>query len=370
MANITWIDGYHPGFDIITLHYDDALQRYDVSIFERWRSNQPHKSQCIVKPLIAAIEAHGAALAAEFGRQDIKFALVTEDFAINWRGLTKSLKIPAFVLCTDDSHIDIPIPDFTYGCYPETQYQNSSWAAVSNLLSLKAGMMPWAGRVNSIFHRSNWEVGPRRALMPLLQKLADSGEDEEILGGKLDIGDSGFVVSKKENFVWLDEQCQHKVAIHTAGFSYSAGLKYKLACGSLVVHFDSPFTEFYEPALVDGVHVLRLPATEEGVDETEFFEKSAPKIKGEVEVAMQSVDVPAIAAAGQEFALTQLSEEGLNCYWYGALLRYGRLYLAEQTPAQAKKAEKEGSGGRKKRRGTSGGGGGASKMNEINIKTP
>lgn len=37
-----------------------------------------------------------------------------------------------------------------------------------------------------------------------------------------------------------------------------AGLKYKLACGSLVFKFESTFKEFYEPALEDGVHVVKL----------------------------------------------------------------------------------------------------------------
>ena len=49
-----------------------------------------------------------------------------------------------------------------------------------------------------------------------------------------------------------------------------AGLKYKLACGSLVFKFDSKYREFYEPALQDGVHVVRLPATHEGVDPQQF----------------------------------------------------------------------------------------------------
>ncbi len=37
-----------------------------------------------------------------------------------------------------------------------------------------------------------------------------------------------------------------------------AGLKYKMACGSLVFKFESTYKEFYEPALQDGVHVVKL----------------------------------------------------------------------------------------------------------------
>ena len=30
----------------------------------------------------------------------------------------------------DSDHTDIPVPDFTYGCYPEARYKNSSWPAI------------------------------------------------------------------------------------------------------------------------------------------------------------------------------------------------------------------------------------------------
>lgn len=45
-------------------------------------------------------------------------------------------------------------------------------------------------------------------------------------------------------------------------------------------------------------------------------------------------EAPAIARAGQEFALTQLTPDALSCYWYGALQRYGELYFNEETAAQ------------------------------------
>ncbi len=47
-----------------------------------------------------------------------------------------------------------------------------------------------------------------------------------------------------------------------------------MACGAVVVKFDSPFEEFYEPALKDGVHLVRVPATQDGVDEQQFMRDS------------------------------------------------------------------------------------------------
>lgn len=49
--------------------------------------------------------------------------------------------------------IDIPVPDFTFMCYPETRYTNSSWAAISDLLYRKSQMVSWGDRRNEIFHR-------------------------------------------------------------------------------------------------------------------------------------------------------------------------------------------------------------------------
>lgn len=52
----------------------------------------------------------------------------------------------------------------------------------------------------------------------------------EAFGAELDIADTGFVAvaegqarAKAPAFVWLDEQCDHKYLVHTAGFSYSGG---------------------------------------------------------------------------------------------------------------------------------------------------
>jgi hypothetical protein len=55
------------------------------------------------------------------------------------------------------------------------------------------------------------------------------------------------------------------------------GLKYKLACGSIVFKFASKYTEFFEPALQDGVHVVRLAATDSGVDPAVFVSQTGAR---------------------------------------------------------------------------------------------
>ena len=121
-------------------------------------------------------------------------------------------RAPVAHTCADNDHSDIPVPDFTWYCYPEARYRNSSWPAVQvlrrrqccsaghvrhvgsaaggqlggpavkpspappcahhspqDLLQRRSDMVGWHERHPELFHRSNWAVGPRRGLMPLLQ---------------------------------------------------------------------------------------------------------------------------------------------------------------------------------------------------------
>lgn len=324
MKDIEWSSGYHPSQDVIELVYDEEKSAYVLDIQERYPANEPHKSTCIHLPLEKAIERYGKDLADYFKGKSIKFVVTTEDFGIIFR--SQKSKLPAFSLSTDSKHTDIPVPDFTFGCYPSTHYNDSSWESIKGKLFRASDALEWSKRRDVIFHRSNWGVGPRQGLMPMLEKMHEEGKDAKLLGAELDIGDTGFLTRSQEAFVSLEEQCQFKSQIHTAGFSYSAGLKYKLACGSLVIQFSSDYKEFFEPAIKDGEHVVLVEAKSKGVDEEQFYKTSAPKIKAAVKKNRRSQSQ--VALQGQEFVKNNLTEEALSCYWYGVLLRYGELYLS------------------------------------------
>ena len=321
MGGIRWGD-YHPGQDVVELVYDATQKAYKVNITERHPANQPHKSRCIRDIMMRALNKASPYLAKALNGKRIRFVVTTEDFGLLYK--SQNFRLPSFALSTDYDHIDIPVPDFTFGCYPEAKYEKDSWHDVRNKLLETGDSLAWKDRKDAIFHRSNWGVGPRKGLMPLLEKLHKDGKDVETLGMALDIGDTGFVGTKPENFVHLHEQCVYKSQIHTAGFSYSAGLKYKLACGSLVIKFKSKCEEFYEPGLEDGVHAVMVDATGEGVDKDTFFSVSAPKIKKAI---LKNIKKPSsIAKNGQDFIRRNLTDDALDCYWYQALVRYGDLY--------------------------------------------
>jgi len=323
IGNITWGE-YHPGQDLMVLKFNKDKKWYDLEIEERFPANREHKSRCIRPLFKTAVEKHGKDLAEQFQGKEIKFAVATEDFGLVFR--SSRYKLTTFALSTDGDHTDIPIPDFTFGCYPESRYEDSSWKAIGTMLKEMSSKLSWSERSDSIFHRSNWGVGPRRKLMPLLEKLHKDGKDVELFGAPIDVGNTEFEAKNDENFVRLEDQCKYKTQIHTAGFSYSAGLKYKLACGSMVIKFTSKYKEFYEPAVKDGIHVVQVEATDDGVNESTFYNVTAPKIKNAVKKNLDRQSD--IAKAGQDFVMKNLTEDALSCYIYGALQRYAKIYLS------------------------------------------
>ena len=64
----------------------------------------------------------------------------------------------------------------------------------------------------------------------------------------------------RANFLNLSSQCASRYLLHLDGNAYSAGLKYKLACGSLVLKVHSGFDEFYYPGLVPNEHFVPVKA--------------------------------------------------------------------------------------------------------------
>jgi hypothetical protein len=126
-----------------------------------------------------------------------------------------------------------------------------------------------------------------------------------------------------------------------------------MATGSVVFHFQTPtrFVEFFETALQDGVHLVRLNPIEDGsfndVTGKQDVHPAAgfvchhhdcspllihwcaavPRIKAAVEASVGLQEQAPIGKAGQQFMNEQLTMEGVHCYWLGALQRYADIYF-------------------------------------------
>ena len=116
-------------------------------------------------------------------------------------------------------------------------------------------------------------------------------------------------------FTPMTAQCRAKYLLHVDGNAYSASLKYKLACGSLVIALRSWYHEWFYPGLEEGKHYVV-------VDSWAQFNATLRRFRGDAGDAQAR----RIAAQGMKFARQQLVPSARNCYWYHALRHYLRLH--------------------------------------------
>ncbi|GLI65058.1 hypothetical protein VaNZ11_008484 [Volvox africanus] len=327
IADIKWGE-YHTGKSMGILTYDDSVGAYRIAFKELHRHNEPHKPAGMQRVIERAVMQHNADLVRSLGKKELKFIFGTEDFPIVDTWL--KLRLPSFQMCHSPETADVPVPDFTWELYNQAQYTNNSWWEVRRLLLLKSAMLPWKLRERDLFMRGDAGVGYRKVLMPFMHEAQVNRSDVALFGMKVNFRSTGFYVTEMRHFSWLDNWCQHRYLVHTSGLTYSASLKYKLACGAVILNFRGDFQEFYYPALKPGVHMLSFPE----VDREALVTKVAPELKSrlaELESAHQDTPPP-MAMAAREFAVTQLTDASLSCYWYKTLLAYAGLYFAA-TPA-------------------------------------
>lgn len=322
IRDLMWGD-YMPGKEEVILQHDLQTDKVVMTVNRVSKPNQEHKPPGMLKLIRKAVEKHNAELARVLQGRELRLIMQTEDFPIvrkewNW-------KLPAFSMCADPDNIDVPVPDFTFEDYPETHYSNGSWWAVKQLLAFKGYMVGWRERTRRVFMRHYSGVGPRKHIMPKFIEMQNQKNDEALLGVKSDVQDTGFVASRMDTFLWLDHWCSYRYLIHTAGFSYSAGLKYKLACGSLVFKFKSRYSEFWEPGLKPGVHFVELEE-----EESAFHSRSVPLMRSTIQQAEREYHdrQPPMAVEGRNFAMHQLTKDSLSCYWYKNIERYANVYYS------------------------------------------
>ena len=119
-------------------------------------------------------------------------------------------------------------------------------------------------------------------------------------------------------FVGLPDHCKNKYLLNWPGNTYSARLKYLLLCGSVVVHSDNGWYEFYYPMLKHGQHLMKTKNLEDPKDFTEGLTGLVQHLQANSKKARH------IAQAGQEFAEVVLSPENVREYWYRLLMAYAQ----------------------------------------------
>ncbi|GFR46535.1 hypothetical protein Agub_g8126 [Astrephomene gubernaculifera] len=332
IADIKW-GNYSTGKTLVVLWYDASTSEYRLRFEELHKHNEAHKPVGMQRVLERAVRQHNADLVAALGKREMKFIFGTEDFPIvdpNMR-----LRVPSFQPCTTKGSVDVPVPDHSFELYSQASYTNHSWWEVRRLLLLKAALLPWSHRQRELFVRGDAGVGYRKTLLSILHEARVNGSDLSLFGVHVNAHSTGFYVSNRKHFTFLDNWCQYRYLLHPSGLTYSISLKYKLACGAVVLYFDHKYSEFYYPALKPGVHLLSFPEA----PREQFLTDVAPRVKAAILrlEADHPTSPPPQALAAREFAASQLSDESLGCYWYSVLRAYAGLYFTEsgaQVPQQ------------------------------------
>ena len=125
--------------------------------------------------------------------------------------------------------------------------------------------------------------------------------------------------SDEKQFVGLPDHCKSKYLLNWPGNSYSARLKYLLLCGSVVVHSDNGWFEFYYPMLKHGQHFMRTKAIDNLNDITHGLTALVQHFRS------NPTQSRLIAEAGQRFTTDVLSLQNIREYWHRLLTAYSEL---------------------------------------------
>ena len=254
------------------------------------------------------------------------------------------LRLPMFAMAATEGTTEVPVPDFTFHGYskvsgvPGSDQWATGWVHLAKVLQQAAREVPWSQRVDSLFWRGTVRGSRTRAsIVPSLElrgsELPVPLDVKEVTSSRTN--DSAHPV-RHNNYIALPEQCRNRYLLHLDGNAYSASLKYKLACGSLVLVVRSPYEEFFYRGLVAGVHYVAVDApdlwnanaTKRAASLDEFVARLGATLR-RYRSAAGARRARAIAAQGQRFVLEQLTPGALSCYWYLALVHYARLYFGD-----------------------------------------
>lgn len=302
-----------------------------------WWHRGSHSMEAFAATLLSAMASYADELEPLLGGRPLHLFWTLYDGPVirQWRERMNGYRLPFFSMSehglneTGSGWAEIAVPDFTFQGYQKLRSARTRWYDVLGMLLRGAGSVPWERRERKLTWRGRVRGSQaREALVPYFQ-AARANATRVPLDVKPTEGRVG-----RPNFLNLSAQCQSKYLLHLDGNGYSAGLKYKLACGSLVIKADSALDEFYYPGLRAGVHYLRLKPEHRGKLRWAFEARMLPRLNqlfNDTESAEGSARASRIAAAGQRFAAEQLTEPGISCYWYVVLRHYALLLSADST---------------------------------------
>ena len=295
-----------------------------------------HKADGVVELIERATRHHNRMLLGELlqlPNQRSSLFISINDFQSDDHGA----HLPLLERCTTaSSTAGVPIPDSTFARNHEARSSGDEgrWANVlSSLLRVAASRnttrrlakLTWRGEPrNQPTFLSELPIEHRRrrghALRHVLQQRAQLAE----AGIAVDV--QGTPSTTHERHLSWPQQCISRYLLHLDGFSYSASLKYKLACGAVVLRVEGGNLlhrggQQFEPPLewFEAVH----PLTSATIPVPANFSGWVEHL---LRVHQDEERREALSTAAAEYARTHLSTDAVACYLASVLRAYLRLY--------------------------------------------
>jgi len=236
------------------------------------------------------------------------------------------------------------VPDYTFDYYPEVRTSagpdgSTRWLDLSkSLVALSESRYAWAHKEPTVYWRgantgarrggnaqrheftSQLTASKRARSLPPEWRLPDGvSVDAELVKW------GGFAKPKSGNFATVETTCSHKYLPHLAGWAYSAGLKYKLLCGSVVINV-APVggcvgdalcvtsREWYYDELDRVGGLVNVDMGRHGNDTRAFMRV----IRG---LAADDGKAERIGTIGRDWGARNLGGDGLDCFWLALLAK-------------------------------------------------
>ncbi|KAL1202023.1 hypothetical protein V5N11_014970 [Cardamine amara subsp. amara] len=155
---------------------------------------------------------------------------------------TESIPTPLFRYCTNEAHLDIPFPDWSFWGWSETNLR--PWEEEFGDIKQGSRRSSWDNKQPRAYWKGNPDV-----VSPIRMELMKCNHSR-LWGAQImrqnweEEAKGGFEQSKLAN------QCNHRYKIYAEGYAWSVSLKYILSCGSMTLIISPEYEDFFSRGLL------------------------------------------------------------------------------------------------------------------------
>ena len=290
------------------------------TLWVRMLSMQPHWAErtSVLRLLHMAVK-RGAARGEPLGDLDIVYAHNDRDPTPlrGWPPGNHSArrKIPLLTNGHEQGRSSLPVPEFSWvGWHTHTP----PWCQLYGEVAA-AGRLPWANRSDIAYFSGGLSNGPVRQQF---RKLSQTAQAEGVIKVR-NVAPRFFTTTAaaragKDPPQPMSALCGYKYLISLAGYGYSNRLKSLLMCGSVVIHVQQPWNEFFMPMLADGRQLVIARRVSDIIDIVHRLRAN-------------SSHAERVGRAGRHLAANQMSFERALDYFHGLLRSYGAIQRRHAT---------------------------------------